>query len=57
MSLVLPSLPLMRIPVTPLASPRISSVSWFHSIETLPPLTFSMSLSTMIASARNLSRR
>ena len=48
---------LMRMPVTPLLSPSTSSSVWFHSMRTLPCLALSISLSTRIFSARNLSRR
>jgi hypothetical protein len=49
---------LIRAPVTPEASPSTSSSVWFHSTRMLPPSrVFAISLSTRIASARNLSRR
>jgi hypothetical protein len=48
---------LMRMPVTPVLSPSTSSSVWFHLMVTLPAFSFSNSLSCMIFSARNLSRR
>ena len=48
---------LMRIPVTPVLSPSTSSSVALSASSILPAATFSMSLSIMIFSARNFSRR
>ncbi|CFP65222.1 Uncharacterised protein [Bordetella pertussis] len=47
----------MRTPVTPLSSPSTSSRVWNSFSSMLPLATLSISLSTRMGSARNLSRR